>query len=683
MPDTQINNFIDKTLPGNYWLTKSMEFTKIQTSGTLWYLKKWIVYYQYIFFRPTLNQQEYNEIVDIFNNFIDSLPDNQEVKDNAKAFFFDIDIEDTDTFIPLNDFLNNSQTFATEIERQAYILSAKKFYFTYIMNLGGQSGYKRDIKEIINEKTSYEQTLKKLEDILRENDDEAKFRGLVNDFHATLRNERQIFFYYGIFHGKESADLSGFYNLTNIGKTIITSTFDELLLIWEHQKLKMISQSPITDIQNLEDCTTVNPENFSIDYHPYISLLQVILNNNAITTDEYHYVISKIDKDDDLNFISENLEKLEEKNKEKIETFNRAAETKSEDFRKELIKYILGISELPKDAGTNPFTFLTNIKSKKISILEREKATFILKNYSIIKQYLDSQYIELYKTFEKELKKKYTCILSQNPYEIDISIKYEWSKYIINFDKNLYLSLIYLSIALKTEQYTYDIPNTNIKDEYNNYKNILKSFGVKKKSDFLNLMIEMQNSLSDNEVYISEQDLYDYTNIEPRQLVHDISIENLKTISRETFTQNTIDRKRSTKIIQAMKSFYYDQYKVENLINCDCCGESTFLTTNNYPYIEFHHLIPFSTDNGPDHYLNLFGLCPMCHRKMHFLNIPEKESLYSNLSNNNNMRKTLNDRINELFTEKILEPIHLEFLLKEKIITETEFNHLMNQEMVA
>ena len=33
----------------------------------------------------------------------------------------------------------------------------------------------------------------------------------------------------------------------------------------------------------------------------------------------------------------------------------------------------------------------------------------------------------------------------------------------------------------------------------------------------------------------------------------------------------------------------------------------TFINTNNLPYLEFHHLIPFSTDNGPDHYLNLYA----------------------------------------------------------------------------
>ena len=40
---------INKLTPGNYWLTKSMEFNRIGSSGTLWYLKKWITFYKFIF----------------------------------------------------------------------------------------------------------------------------------------------------------------------------------------------------------------------------------------------------------------------------------------------------------------------------------------------------------------------------------------------------------------------------------------------------------------------------------------------------------------------------------------------------------------------------------------------------------------------------------------------------------
>ena len=34
------NDFLESLLPGNYALTKSMELTKVQDSGTLWYTKK-------------------------------------------------------------------------------------------------------------------------------------------------------------------------------------------------------------------------------------------------------------------------------------------------------------------------------------------------------------------------------------------------------------------------------------------------------------------------------------------------------------------------------------------------------------------------------------------------------------------------------------------------------------------
>jgi len=451
------DNFVEKILPANYWITKSMEFTKVKTSGTLWYLKKWIVYYQYIFFKPSLHQNEYNEISAIFNDYIESLPENAEVKQNAKDFFFDINIEDNNSFMKMNDFLNNSQSFHDEKEKQSYLLTAKKFYFTYIMGLGGQSGYKKFIKDKINDGNSYEKTLELLSVKLEEDDESEKYTGLINDFHAALRNERQIFFYYGFFHGKENADLSGFYNLTNIGKTIIGSTFDELLLTWEHQKIKMVSQSPMTDMQNIDDCGEFNTDNFSIDYHPYITLLEIITNNNAITTDEYHYVISKLDKDSDIEAISENIAELEAVSVEKAKSFNRRAELKNEDFDKELKKFILGISKLPKDETSNYFSFLTSIKSKKISVLNTSKANFILKNYKFIKKFLDEKYINIYQDFEEELKKKYISIVNESAYELSVSTKYEWSKYIINFDKTLYLFLIYISIALKNNCYSYTV----------------------------------------------------------------------------------------------------------------------------------------------------------------------------------------------------------------------------------
>lgn len=43
--------FIEKLVPGNYWITKSMDQMRNEYSGTFWYMKKWLIWYNYIFLR--------------------------------------------------------------------------------------------------------------------------------------------------------------------------------------------------------------------------------------------------------------------------------------------------------------------------------------------------------------------------------------------------------------------------------------------------------------------------------------------------------------------------------------------------------------------------------------------------------------------------------------------------------
>ncbi|MCT7497626.1 HNH endonuclease [Aliarcobacter cryaerophilus] len=679
-----ITDFVEKIIPGNYWLTKSMEFSKVNSSGTLWYLKKWIVYYKYLFFKDSITQVDYNEIRDIFISFIDSLPDNEDVRQNAENFFFEIDIRNNESFLTLNDFLNNIPNLSTPKELQQYIVSAKRFYFIYIMNVGGQSGYKKDIKEWIIEKNSYYSVLEKLKGKLVLDNKELEYGMLISDFPASLRNERQIFFYYGLFHGNEKADLSGFYNLTNIGKSIINASFDELLLIWEHQKIKMISQSPLTDIQKLSEDIPINSEKFNTCFHPYVSFLEIMVNNNAITLDEYQYVISRVSQEDDLKEISDSISDILEKSQVKISSFNRIADKKDEDFKKELAKFILGISEMKKDEGSNYFSFLTKYTNKKISVSDLNKAKFVLKNYKYITNYLDEQYMKRYNQFQNELRNKYNSSTNSQVYEIDINLKYEWSKYIINLDKNLYFGLIYILCSLKISKYDYCLDEIMFGEEFNNFKSLLKSFGIKKKVEFVNLMMGIQDTFKvENKLLVSvSEDAYSMADLINLEI--EVSVEKLSEISRRASVNNVISRKRDTTLIQTLKTYYNKYYLTdERLIKCDCCKQTTFLTTNNYPYIEFHHLIPFSTDYGPDHYLNLFGLCPNCHRKMHFISTESKNALYSDLSLNNNMQKTLQNRISDLLSENILEPIHLEFLLKEKIITIEEYDIYMNGEIAV
>jgi uncharacterized protein YbaR (Trm112 family) len=77
--------------------------------------------------------------------------------------------------------------------------------------------------------------------------------------------------------------------------------------------------------------------------------------------------------------------------------------------------------------------------------------------------------------------------------------------------------------------------------------------------------------------------------------------------------------------------------------------------------------------------MNLFGICPACHRKLHFIENNKKEDLYTSLSQNNNLNKPIIERIKILMDENAIEPIHLDFLKSEFIITHDEYNDLMNE----
>lgn len=680
--------FIDNILPGNYWLTKSMEFVRINSSGTLWYLKKWIVYYHYIFFKDTLYGRDYGEIENIFKDFIDSL--DISVREEAKNFFFEVDISSSN-FIKITDFIRTNEHFEVEAEHRNFILNAKKFYFIYIMNIGGQAKFKKRTKEIIQQGYTYEETIKIIkEEMLADGKSLRQFKNdIMADFHASIRNERQIFFYYGFFHGKESSDLTGFYNLTNIGKTIIKANFNELLIIWEHQKIKMISQSPVADIQKIEKKARTNYSNFSILNHPYFTLLEILNKKNVISAFQYQYVISKINNETNIEYLLNNVignDRNENRCMDKAFSFNRRSENKSEDFLKEIKKFILGICNLPKDENTNYYVFTSWLNDNKIVITNNEKANYVLKNYKIFVDYLEEKYKNIYKNFQSELKQKYLKKVNKKDFEISDDIKYEWYKYIINYDRNLFINLIYISIALKEGKYDYNIKANTLFEYYEKYKFILTSFGIKKK-DFKYIILDIQLKLNDNQFYVIAEE-EEYISLEPEEFIEEIAEENLRELSLRCVDENnintTLSRKRNFTLINLIRSYYLNNYSDSetNLIKCDCCESITFIKDDKYPYLEFHHLIPFSSDFGPDHYLNLFGICPNCHRKLHFINKEEKPQLYVNLSNKNNIQKNLFERIDGLSRDKALEPIHMDFLKKEKIINNEQYDILLNNSRI-
>lgn len=71
---------------------------------------------------------------------------------------------------------------------------------------------------------------------------------------------------------------------------------------------------------------------------------------------------------------------------------------------------------------------------------------------------------------------------------------------------------------------------------------------------------------------------------------------------------------------------------------CALCGkEHTFITNNDKEYFEAHHLIPCNInvqrhfEKKLDHTINLYCLCPECHRKIHLINHGEIAELLERL----------------------------------------------------
>ena len=683
--DPIIEEIITRLTPGNYWLTKSMEFNRSGTSGTLWYLKKWITYYKFIFLNEDLHLENYNQISQIFEEFVASLPEH--VQDDANAFFFFYDIRDPNNFQTFQHFITEQPDFQNEQEQRRFILLAKKFYFMYIMNLGGQAGYKLMTKELIVAGNTFQSTLNQVrEQMILDGRTHADFEtNIKSDFHAAIRNERQIYFYYGLFHGKQEKSLNGFYNLTPVGKSILQLNFSELVLLWEHQKIKMTSQSPVSDIRNLQPHD--NAEHFAINYHPYFNLLKAIDSLEGLPYSHFKYGISRSTSNTNMDHLIHVLlnhpDDYIDIARQQIEAFNRPRDEEDEDYQKELKKYLLGVFHMQRDQNANPFCFLQLQEGADISILDQNKITFTVNVYGRIVSYLDDKYEDEYTSFNEATTQIYNARMNNVDYQIPNQVRYEWAKYNINLENIVMLYLLYWGICCRVNQFNFQLTITQINDQYNTFQRIITKLRYSR-SKFVDLMSEIQRCLIQEEIFtLLEGEEDRYALVDPDDFHAEVAIDNLQQLSLIALQENGYDalhRRRSNSLIRSLKTFYINHYGDENdLIPCECCSETTFMNTNNLPYLEYHHLIPFSTDNGPDHYLNLYGLCSNCHSKMHHLRFDLKGGLYTALNENNHFQISYQDRLEALYNDGFLEAIHLDYLLKEEIIPNEVYDDFMSR----
>lgn len=676
-------NYINGFIPANYFITKSMELSRVGTSGTLWFTKKFLVYYYYIFLSDNINfKTDVDEICRIFDSYIKSLP--SVASTDALDFFY----SSHPTANPKNknfklfkDFAGH-KTFASPREEKQYYSLAKKYYFAFLMETGGQTGVKAAIKEKLYDTTF---CFDQVEDIIRKYYDgqDFKMQQVINDYMASLRNERQILYYYGFFHSKSNgATDEEFSSLTPIGELALNSNFYEFVAIWEHQKFKMVSQ-PVTvqlDTQYLPG-KKYDPNNFLVNNNPYYTILRWLQVKGQFSINEYQFLISRLHTPIDTPSDIDALKAQYDAAYKHVQSFKRKREIENEDFRKELLKYTLGLrGDLIKDHSTNPLS-VCKLKGSCISVINHGLLSVIVTLYSNLINYKEQKNSTLFSSCEQELRRQYEAREAGKDYVIEGKVKIDWDLYNMHIDIPVILTTMMLVAKGAKGIGTGDKDQIKIADAmYELMPNIIKYCGFTTRASRIKEVANLFNAFKSNDYssYLAtEEEDYCSTISTYLEANSEALLTKLKVESESPSAYKNGKRERNHILISALKAYNTNIYGSTGGLVCECCGHTTFFTTSHEPYLEYHHLIPFNKYEGPDHYLNLYALCPMCHRKMHFLPVSEKRALYGDLSNNNYRHISIPNRLIELKREKRLRSYHLDFLLADNAITEQQYNEIV------
>jgi hypothetical protein len=631
-----------RVIPGNYFLTKSMEWATKSFKplpdlelGDYWYLKKFLVYYNYLFSnRNSLETIEvFEEIKQNFSKFIDGLDNNQ--KKDAESYFFYRDIRDISNIISWNEFYDASKQPNEKKALYAYKNKARKIYWMYLMGNGGQSGIKKLIlHEWIPSGVKYHELEEKIiNENIKTND---TIPQILNDVAATLRNIRQICFYYGILYRRDNNNVEE-YSLTTVGQMLVESSLNEITIVMEHQKLRMISQPPNAKITGVKDIKDY--KYFFVELNPYFKILNSLIINKPMSFKQYQYVVSRnVPVDSDISLMEQHVKK-----------FNRKADNATEDFTKEIKKYIHGTSLIKN-------VLISHDKKGWHSNIYIEDYYKYIKFYKNVKKKIFSKEISRYK---KLLVNNYITGKNTEDYN---QLK-NWYIYISHFDKSLLYTLLIYNWDNNSKQFSNIIKYLNLDIKF------IKESTKLKKNNSSGLLIYKAYNKKFVELIDESTKSNDSTKFNIQSIDSLIRISNLKFDPLES---------KKRKQINIIKSFYIK----EKVRKCDCCGEETFITKGNIPYLEYHHLVPLSQE-GTDHILNIFGICPMCHRKFHFCEDLSRKELYKGLNQNDTLVKINKDkfsifnRYNYLYQNGQINLLGLEFLVDEGVFSNKDLEEII------
>lgn len=740
---SRAQEFIDSLLPGNYALTKSMELTRESRCGTLWYTKKFLVLYYFVFLSDDIRTRAYiDRAAAVFDRYIDSLP--EPVREDARAFFYPenpaIDLK-SDRFKSFSAFAAQTE-FSSAEERSAYEQNARLCYFTQLMDSGGQRGVKKLLKEALRRpgfvysEASIQAEL--LDAAVRTAVDECltvgrikdnsvkyllsaeamdritarayeyelsyeeaariaaqlpmaapRYRSIENDMVAFIRNERQVLYYYGYFHSKSlgATDLE-FSSLTPVGELALEANAPEFLALWEHQKIKMISQPPTVTVDNLPSGPE-SPERFSVSFTPYRDILGHLLRHGRLDIPQYQYVVSRrshlFSEEDWLAMEDELLSSSALVDiQRKITGFGRVSDINSYDSAKELKKYLLGVTDnLKPDRGCHLLR-ACSYRNGVARLSEKDHLSLLFRLVSRLCDYKLGRYGDLFLRCEEDLRARYVAAAGGNARPIDPKVKIDWDLYLIRPDKLILggiliaLAALPLGVSDPDELSRRDLPALTA-HAMGAFPGLLRSLGLRGEGAVRQFLSRALNSLQSEDFspfLLSGDDGPDQVALQYHQEGAASLMKKLRSLSAEACAVPAAQRVRDHRLTSLLKSYHLRRLPKGAPLRCECCGKPAFLTESGSPYVEFHHLIPFAEAYGPDHYLNLFALCPDCHRKFHALRAQERRVLYARLNANNHLKLDLVSRLRALKDARCLTSYHLEFLLAHGAISRKDYEEI-------
>jgi len=701
------------------WTSKDKFIFRIGDSkkpiGPHWYLKKTLVIWKYFLIdRRKITEETLKEIADVFQKFIDSIPD-ATIKETAEDYFFSPkDFRQPDTIIDFEKFNDGDQNQE---------MDTRKVFITYLMGIGGQSCLKKFITEQFSEKNititkiqkaipKEQERLKKIKSKCNGLDDSMKL--VLSDYHAEIRNYRQLLSYRGIIPQQKDG-----YTLNEISKLCCNADSTLIMAIWEHQKIiwrvdnpwirRLRSDNPEQKYKTYEDFQDFKVNN-------YLGLILVLHElylkdgkDAYISFEDYKFIISREVPFDIKTVVKKiyDFRNLSQAEKEKIaDAFNQRPKTRkfsknkpksgSEDFYKEVKNLIYGLSEYKFSPTTSIYNNLLKYNGGKLTI-NKPKLFEIFAEYLVnVQLYVDGKYGEFYEKvaryvslkqideiYDKSKNEQYKKILEgirkkylQNQSD-ELNAFYDktlygWNQYMTGIDDRLliyaYASVLVLNNydSIKNEKLFSKFVSNSISDD------LVNIIGTEK-SDLIKILEETIHNIIGKQPFteITYSSVSKNSNEDNNWIDKELQTNSMDSLRRKLaksdsdlrygHRQGKRERLRNTRMMRLVEKQRLEEKIIMNkkrknypVQHCDGCGNKFEKSP------ERHHMIPFVL-HGPDHSLNYAFLCKECHKIFTHDEYSEEakdktdELKLRNLVNQENYKEMIN---NNLLTPDLIGYLH-------------------------